>query len=896
MLAWLRNPLESRSQTRVQSVALLVALAGAALGAPPLLAEPDPPDRQQSIEMLAAHAVTRAALVDLKLVGTPTQRDYRIAEELLATASNLLPNDQTILRLYMEAAAGADDTATIRDIARRLVKLDAQDTVSQLRVISANISDLQTADQRLSVYDRFVSGEGADEFDASVRSRLALDAALLYRERGDMALFADRLSTAIELDPTNKDAATLALAFYAPQPSDPTGRLDLLFMVLRADPFDPSVYNSIVSELLAQGAYKGAHRFAKLQRRLYAIQSRPMPEGDEFAYDLTEWCAMGPEPVIRRLSDGLEKRRQNAFEQRKQAQEHALATNTLLRPDELHLSVSRERSRILCAASLGDRERAAIFLSEFAIIADRMARDASDPLRRPAGIGEPQARDEAQGAAIDLLWLRLLCAQQVEEAGKSLADLRAAGTLDAQTLARLDAWLMLRAGDRAKAEQSLGALAPVDPLAALGHCMAAELRDDPNTAIVRYAELIRRDQGDFVGAFAATRYFTITGERLPLTAGALALEADAASVPQWLDGMVDNPRRVMSLEVASLRTDIVPIDRTPVRVTLRNTSQIPMAVGPDKPICSRLLFGPSVDIGADRMPTADLVWVANIDRRLRLLPNEAIDIIVWPDLGPLSSAMELSLPKQARVRWRVLQGFELSPQRLYDAAPLMLTADVPPLVRRLPNRTEAVFEALQHTLQTGGPREIADALLALKLQIFQSNVVVTTLTNANIDQLMEVLARRCTSDNKLGRASKIIALCLVPSALPTNVPQTMRLDQVAAQDPDEDVLAVELAVRVFSPNDPIFTSPNVLKSTRLTALAQLVKDRLEAGVISAANAPIKWDNLIGPNNAKPVAPNTPGPNAAPQSNTPSGTPTETRPPRLISPSIPPDPDPVPSIP
>jgi len=47
---------------------------------------------------------------------------------------------------------------------------------------------------------------------------------------------------------------------------------------------------------------------------------------------------------------------------------------------------------------------------------------------------------------------------------------------------------------------------------------------------------------------------------------------------------------------------------------------------------------------------------------------------------------------------------------MYDAGPQCLSIDMPALIRRLPNRAEAVFAALQFALQTGGPREIADGL------------------------------------------------------------------------------------------------------------------------------------------------------------------------------------------
>lgn len=886
----------SNHTRRLRPLAVLAAIVGSAVGISAVRAEPDPVEGPQRAEMLAAHAVARIALMDLKIVANPSQRDYRIAEELLATASALQPNDQTILRLYMEAAAGADDAQALRDISRRLVKLDPDDTVSLLRVVSAKISDLQTAELRLAAYDRFVKGESAESFDPAVRSRLALDGALLAREQGDMHGFADRLSTSVELDPTNRDAATLALTFYSANADDtrPTGRLDFMFQVLWTDPFDTSIYSSIVSELLGKGAYKGALRFAKMQRFIYGVQARPIPDAEENAYDLAEWFLLGPDVVIRRLSDGLEKQRQYALEQRKRAQEKAIALDAFPSPESVRLSASRERSRILCAAAMLDRERASMFLADLSATIAGISRDAADPVRRPADLTPEQAAAYAADANTDLCWLRLLTGLQLDEAAKTLADLHASKSVAPSVLARFDAWMELRTGDKARAEEMLGALAPSDPLAAIGHALAAELRSDPNTAIVRNAAIARAHVGDIVGAFAATRYNTLTGERLRTTDVAKAMEADAAGVPSWLDSMIENPRRAMSLEVTALRSDVNPIERTPVRVTLRNTSQIALPMGPDKPLCTRLLFAPQIDMGAEIMPTADLVWVANMDRRLRLLPNESVSMIVWPDIGPLSFEMEWWLPKQARIRWRVLQGFELSPQRLYDAAPQMLTADVAPLVRRLPPRADAPFDSLQSTLQTGGPREIADVMLTLKLQIVASSKGIANipLTPERIDQLYEVLSRRAAS-GLLQRSAKILAVCLAPPQ--KLLPQTLRLDQVIAQETDEEVLAVALVTRVSSPTDPLLTVPAVLRSTRLTALAQLVKDRIEAGQVSIGTAGLQVRELVNtaPQKPAPVQQAT-SPASASDGGT-SGTVPE-RSSRVIVPTVAPDPNPVPIVP
>ncbi|HMN39221.1 MAG TPA: hypothetical protein PKE29_00130 [Phycisphaerales bacterium] len=891
-----------RGRLRAVACAILVASTGACAHA-----DPDPPERS-SVETLGAFAAARVGLLDLRLSGATTPRDYRVAEELLGVAARLtdqsasnldasrrssaIADQQTIYRLYLEAATGADDVPTIRQIIARLVQLDPLDTVSQLRLISAKISDYQTADERLAAYERFLGPEG-EVFDDSVRSRLAVDAALLLRERGDKKGFARMLSRAIALDLTNKDAAMLGMTFWAQNPEEipaeerPLAMLDWKFCVLKADPFDVAVYSSIVDQLLGEGAYTGAFHFAKLHRQLCAVQNRPLTEAEEFAYDIAEWNAVGPDAVIRRLSDLLEKARQQAFEQRKIAAERGQPVDGLARPEELRLSFAQDRMRALAAASQGDRERAAVFIGELGETVRVRSERAMDPARRPAGITEEQALGATRVAAVELAWLRLWVGVQVSEAAATVAQLAEAGALDEATHARLDAWVALRTGETERADRALRAIADRDPMGALGLAVLAEVRGDEATAVVRYRDLASRSPGTDVGAFAARRYGAFAREKPRSSDIAIELEKNAAGVPKWLDAMVENPRRIMTLEARALRSEISPLDRTPVRVTLRNVSSIPLALGPNQPLNSRILFGPAIETGSARLPSNELGHVASLDRRLRLLPNESVDIVTFPDMGVLSFVAELALPGQSRIRWRVLQGFQLVDQRVYDAGPRCLTTDVATMLRRLPNRAEAVFTALQYALQTGGPREIADAVLSLRLQMSMGS----NLNAADVDRLIEVIARRFGT---MQRASKIMVLCLVPSQ--ADLPQVVRVDQILPQETDEDVLCVALATRVVRPDDPLLRAPGVLKSTRLASLAQVVQDRLASGTRTYATSSLQVPALVG-GIAPPAEPEAPKPlnldGAKP--NDPNA-PASPGPQRSVAPVDPPDPSPVPILP
>src|SRR5690606_7690973 len=109
--------------------------------------------------------------------------------------------------------------------------------------------------------ERYLSPEG-ERIDASVRSRLALDGALLAREIGDAAAFESFLSRAVALDITNKDAASVALRLFEERGGRPRDLLQLQVNLLYADPLDPHVYRSMARALAREGAYAQALRMA----------------------------------------------------------------------------------------------------------------------------------------------------------------------------------------------------------------------------------------------------------------------------------------------------------------------------------------------------------------------------------------------------------------------------------------------------------------------------------------------------------------------------------------------------------------------------------------------------------------------------------------------------------
>jgi hypothetical protein len=121
--------------------------------------------------------------------------------------------------------------------------------------------------------------------------------------------------------------------------------------------------------------------------------------------------------------------------------------------------------------------------------------------------------------------------------------------------------------------------------------------------------------------------------------------------------------------------------------------------------------------------------------------------------------------------------------------------------------------------------------------------------------------------------------------------QAQRIDQLASTESDEDVLAVSLAMRVVKPDDPLFNAPNVIRSPRLAALAQMVRDRLSENVRTYATVPVSAPEIMGlpapaasPEGYKPLDLSTGKPGAKEPRSRPAG------------PVTPVDPSPLPVLP
>ncbi len=790
----------------------------------PVPASPQATPKQMT--EFAARSIARLALIDLRAADDPRESDYAIASQLLGLAQELTPDDQDIIRWRMEAAWNAGDLTTTLALSQRIIELDPKDTVAQLRLISAKVAQQQDAEGRLALFDRFLGPTGAT-LDASVRSRLALDAALLHRERGEDQKFSDRLAQAVTLDSTNKEAAALLATFFTDQrPDDRLGRLELLSILLLADPVDPNVHLSIARELAAEGAFKDAQHF---HTNAIAIleQAQSLGTSTQLESLILTWETKGPEQVLTQLNTAIIEQRERAAKQIKEAERRNLPIEGLRKPEEIFLSPEFAKTAILASDIINDRVGIERGVADLAGAIAETAKILADPSKRPQGMPEAEATRRLVAANADLAVMRLWTGVDVPATVAQLDPSTDLGRATLELIPALAHWQALRQGDAAGAAEQFAGAPPEDLLSLAGLLLAREAlgqKDLANATCQRLSDLASLSP---VGAWArakakalGTPKFREPDPRL------LQLARD---VPGWVTRAAREPGSAASFRVELVSTILDATERARAKIRIQNLAEVPLGLGADRPINSRILIGPRVEnlpLGGVNIVRPEIV---DIDRRLRLMPQERLEVEVWLDPGLTGWLIESMASQHIRMRWRAVQGFFVDQSGQYRPGPMSGATDTTMLGRtRIP---EATFNPVElAALARGSELSLHRLAVALRCAaLFQLNPTLLQPpaapgmppTRYDYTPVAEALAARFPDLSIPAR------MLLVASLPPATMSEELKVfDASLANERDPRVRRLILASRVASADDPILKAALTDADPDIQAFAQAVADRL----------------------------------------------------------------------
>lgn len=796
------------------------ALASAQPAKPTLL---DPAD-------FTARSVERLALLDLRATLPSIPASFGVTERLLGIVCELRPGDADLYRRRSEAAWSAGEHELVIEHTRRVVELDPDDTVAQLRLITARIGRLQTVGERLATYDNLLGPRGRS-LDPSIRSRLAVDAALLRRERGDDAGFVAALKLAVELDGTNKEAALLALTFFNSRVDDVSGRVELMANILYADPLDPKTHRMLRDELVEHGAYIGARRFHRMELLIADRVDNPEPEGHTLESFVFDWIESGPQKVADALTLQLESRRSQVRTASDREPGEVDPTASLQRAQDIRLDLEYEQMRALASFAAGDKEQLDRSMADLAQTAVSKALALNDVTRRPLGMSEADAFQRAIELVLELNLLRTLVGVGLDEIKPDFeAQVDALGASDPRRI-DYDVWRAFRAQQW---DQVL-TRAATQPTPTIWTKLAVALAKVKLGANAQAVELLlllaQQNPLHPLGGYAYWYAQGLGGD--PARAKvADDLNLYAKSIPAWLDSMITTPGLTQSLWVGVDKLDALCGEAVDARVKLRNLAPIPLALGSGKPLNSRLFFGPNLEIGIRSRSDEASGEVFDIDRRLRLMPSEEITERVWPETGLVGWLSEVSASSATRLRWRILQGFETASTGQKHTGPGCLDATTGTLARRPLDESRLSVPALAARIAAADEAQVPAVLLAIRSKLFsgipggEPDPDAATLVDALVAAYPAWPAR-----------SRLSAVAVLPPAGMS--PALSPFDAVLRADEDPLVRQLVIATRVATADDPWLAEQRGSTDKAISDLANLQHARLQLATRTyAASGPL----------------------------------------------------------
>lgn len=801
-------------------------------------------DGQIAPDPIVASHLSRVTVLDLGLRASATPADYLLAANLLSVASDLDPTNVDLARSVVEAAWSAGEHEMMISATRRVIALDPRDTVAQLRLVSAVINKQQTVEGRLRLYNRFLGEEGKS-FDPSVRSRLALDAALLEREAGNTQGFIERLRLATKLDVSHKAAASLAAQFYGQSTEDTAMLLDYQFKLLFADPLDPNVHMTITRILASEGAYAPAKRFLTNAITLYKLESGRAPTSIEQIRYALDWQLDGPGSLLDELNPILNDRRAEAQSLIDSYIEAQLPTDDLLAPEDIRYDIGIDKLRLLASYTLKSQEETLKVLAdiqrtvntEISMIAEMVGK---------RGVDQHAMRMRVVSLFTDFQVLRAIVGLQDDEIRGDIEQIVEAVPALESYFASIEPMALYADGQYAQALELASEL-PVTPTLDLIIGLSQEKLGNADEAIAVYAKLVRSYPLDAYGAFARSRMVELGAGDKTLTAAGKQMIQIAGTIPNWIDQMNTRPSTFIALDMIAPREDIDPLENPTIKIRLKNLAPIPLAVGPAQPLDSRFLIVPRIDEQSVGFVGTTSSKVVELNHRLRLRPREEMVVEVPADSARTQWLIKMQPTTSVRQRWRLLQGFRprhsdsvLSKMQVDpDAAiygivnsPLGLTDESETIQRQALEETRyetpRLIEVLASTDEDTRRRGVIASANRLLFPLPGRELSAQEQADL-VGALMELYTHAKSNE----RARMILLLPhrhQVPGMMPfdDHVLGLLLSDALIDSRVDPVVLAGALLTRTDAADSPIFEVLGQVSDPRLIAIAGIIKARLES--------------------------------------------------------------------
>ena len=537
---------------------------------------------------------------------------------LIKTAAETDPHDPSVWRAWVEMATISDNPKMRHRGVKELLRLFPEESPLQLARLRDAIDTLNTATERVALYEQLLSPENQTKLHSSVAARLAFDSAMLQRQLGNTQQFARWLAESVALDPFFTDATAVAVGFFGDESADAYRRVELLTSLMLANMRDVTTQVSLAELLMSFGAYKGASHIYNIA--LADNADNPKAINNNLLSDMVmaNWAAGNRDAAL----DILAKRQRVVDEKFRQTIREQQPRVTPLELARIHAPLSPKLATVKAAIYSNAEQKEAKWallqaLDSFASVLVTLE-DQSNSSNTTHILVEH---------CLQAAWISVWLGNLVESADNFIQKAESYTPITESQKKHIQGWIALRSNDTETAEKIFVSLGEDNDSAVVGLASVKLSQGKHRKAARLFLQVARDSAGTLVGIWSRNQLEQLLGQEIVVRDGVSAIETLIDSIPNSIDEYATNPTVTYSIRANVVSKSTGPYQPILVEIELSNNGLLPMQIAQQGPIQPTVLLEAKTQI-VNTSVNNQIPIIIPIDRKLILLPRERFTVTV----------------------------------------------------------------------------------------------------------------------------------------------------------------------------------------------------------------------------------------------------------------------------
>lgn len=743
------------------------------------------------------------------------------ARVLIDQANALDPTNANRWWTAADLAARSFDPDAEKAALRQYLKLEPSNDFAQLRLIDLYLADRQTVDERITLCGRFVEGASAKKFTSPLRSRLALRAALMHREQGQVNEFQRLLALSLQLDPTNQEAAAESFRAVTADPDATTPqKAAALFTLFNANPTDPATHLGVGDTLMEFGLYAQAYEWFTSATTLTRMRGQRTDLPLMHAAAMSMWGSGQTEQAML-LLNAIDRPAPGADGNTEPA-----AATTDAAPTEGGDTAAPAPEALAPdgRTPLADWPPVESLMLKAAVVSTSAKPEGLDELyqRIEKRLLSRKTEQVNPDDLTNLIWARLLFNQAIDSTPALIERIE---KVDGEQPV-LRGWLAARQGKADQARQLLEPLADTDARAALGLTLGRELDGADAGGVALLQKVATAAPYDIFGLIAVAQ-LRAAGVKAQVSPDAQQLARLFESVPDKLQHAYGHHGQFVQIRIDTPKTRFELCEPIEFTLEMRNVSDVPLSLGQGGSVGGQVLIMPRVLLSGAPQPVGVPPFTVDMHRRIRLAPRRSMSMKVRVDTANPNVGYLLQAYPQSRVQLDMVAILNPVFNARGGVVPGLLgaSAQTRNLARRpIPMAPESIDAALTQVPS-------ADPLTSMKAMAFVLPITSTlNQDEQHAERVQQIVDAVNAAYPGIDPVRQAWALSLIGGLQEMNERERFEPVYTAAAERDDEM--VQLALLAFSrsisePDDPLLTAAMRGDNEKLKAFAEARRALLE---------------------------------------------------------------------